>query len=91
MPTRRVGDCEAAVALYAALGCSSVEELCSYGLALYTMKRYDASAEQYERALTACADDTGDRSHIYAALGMVTYAASAASDVDATKNMLFEW
>ena len=86
---RQAGDVSAALELYESLDCSSTEELCGYGLALYKTKQYDVSLEVYQRALDACPEESTDRSHVYAIMGMVTHAATG--DVDATKAMLFKW
>ena len=73
---------------------STFSERCSFALALYKLGSYEESYSEYTAALKYC-DSEENKSHVYAALGMIRYKmglkGSGRGDIDGAKTDLFKW
>ena len=91
---RHEQDFERAVQIYNEFKPETTEEICSLALALFKMDAFDESIAQYESALSIVTSQE-DKSHIFAAMGMVKYRAgfkeTGNADVDGAKAILFQW
>ena len=92
--SRNNGEHERAIALFQEVGVCTFSEQCSFALALYKMGAYEESYAQYIAALKCC-DKEEDKSHVFAALGMIKYRVGAKEmgkgDIDGAKTDLFKW
>lgn len=74
--------------------CSTFEEKCNFALCLYNMRAYEEAFSQYEQALEVASTE-GDKSHVYAAMGMVKYQQGkqemGVGDIEGAKTQLFKW